>query len=234
MQCGDYQHSVIIVSVSSGPLQTASLWVRLSMYLMASRMMSSCVTFSFMQRLGSSWCSLECNNTQHQTIRPDSLCLYLPAQFRFLCENLLLGQAVYDRGLSGLLILLIVSISEHDHREGVSCGLCDDQDWTEVRAECLYCYTATSHSQATPVSNISCLTPLTSLTLYVLLSLSYDIWCLITQLYLTSHTSRLRVMSHIKFSHLISLQICLVTSLVIFIFHKIRIKAKIPLVDPFN
>ena len=67
MQCGDYQHSVIIVSVSSGPLQTASLWVRLSMYLMASRMMSSWVTFSFMQRLGSSWCSLECNNTQHQT-----------------------------------------------------------------------------------------------------------------------------------------------------------------------
>ena len=233
MQCGDYQHSVIIVSVSSGPLQTASLWVRLSMYLMASRMMSSWVTFSFMQRLGSSWCSLECNNTQHQTIWPDSLCLYLPAQFRFLCENLLLGQAVYDRGLSGLLILLIVSISEHDHLEGVSCGLCDDQDWTEVRAECLYCYTATSHSQATPVSNISCLTPLTPL-LMSYCDVSYSIWCLITHLYLICHTSRPRVMSHIKFSLLISLQWCLVTSLVIFIFHKIRIKAKFQLVDPFN
>ena len=74
----DPHPGLYIPSSTTRLLNLANLWVRLSMYLMASRMMSSCVTFSLIQRLGSSCWSLEC--WQQWRSWPSNLStIYLPS-----------------------------------------------------------------------------------------------------------------------------------------------------------
>ena len=141
----DPDPGLYIPSSTTRLLNLANLWVRLSMYLMASRMMSSCVTFSLIQRLGSSCWSLECWQ-QWRSWPSDFLCLgnvhNLPAKLWLLCLNLLFSETVNDRGLGLPLVLLIVCLAQH-HHDVLTVGW-SGLDWREsCGAAYLYCWTAT-------------------------------------------------------------------------------------------
>ena len=124
----DPDPGLYIPSSTTRLLNLANLWVRLSMYLMASRMMSSCVTFSLIQRLGSSCWSLEC--WQQWRSWPSNLpTIYLPSSDFSVWTSSSVRLSMTEDWASPWFSWLSVSPSTT-----MTCWLWDGLDWTGVRA----------------------------------------------------------------------------------------------------